>query len=73
MLGITQAGMTNTVRKRLGEVTNCLITGSLYDAMNEARLIPAEHKDSTFITNARLLSFINRIETFLGIALSETL
>lgn len=73
LLGITQAGMTNTVRKRLSEVTNALLTGSLYDAIYEVRQIPPEHKDDTFITDARLLVFINKIEKYLLIPLSTQL
>jgi hypothetical protein len=70
LLGITQAGLTNQVRKTLTEATLCLITGSLYDAIAEARLIPENEKDGTFINNVRLLSFINRIEKYLGLPLS---
>lgn len=73
MLGITQAGMTNQVRKRTAEVTSALATGSLYDAIFEARQIPAEDKDATFITDVRLLAFVNKIETYLGIELSTSL
>jgi hypothetical protein len=70
LLGITQSGMTNQIRKTLTEATLCLLTGSLYDAIHEAREIPEEEKDGVFINNARLLSFINRIESYLGLPLS---
>lgn len=73
LLGITQANMTNSVRKTLSEVTACLMTGSLYDAMLEARAIPNDKKDATFITNARLLAFINKIEIYLNLPLSTQL
>lgn len=72
-LGITLAGKTSDVRKAMAEVTGCLITGSLYDAIAEARLIPAGSEDAIFLTDARLLSFINKIETYLGKPLSSSL
>jgi len=73
ILGITQAGMTATVRTRMGSVISALQTGSLYDVIAECKAIPAEHKDATYITDARLLSFVNKVETYLGITLSVTL
>lgn len=73
LLGITQAGMTSTVRERMAGVISALQTGSLYDVIAEAKAIPSGDKDATFITDARLLSFVNQVETYLGIALSTSL
>jgi len=73
MLGITADNMTGTVRKNMSEVIIALQTGSLYDAITEAKAIPIEDKDMKYITDARLLSFVNKIETELGIALSISL
>jgi len=70
VLGITQAGKTKEVRQAMAEVTSCLQTGSLYDAIDELRLIPAESKDAVFITDTRILSYINKIESYLGLELS---
>lgn len=72
-LGITQDGMTGDVRKATTEVMSALSTGSLYDAIDEIRAIPVEKKDEKYITDARLLAAINKIEAFLGVALSEEL
>lgn len=72
-LGITKAGMTNVIRKNSGDIVLALITGSLYDAIYECRVLPEEKKDSVFITDERLLATINKIETYLGITLSEEL
>lgn len=72
-LGITQAGMTRVVRERTTEVRDCLYTGSLYDAIGAIKSVPEEHKDPVFITNARLLSVLNRIEAYLKLPLSSTL
>jgi len=73
LLGITQAGMTGSVRKTMLQVISAVETGSLYDAISEAKAIPLEAKDEVFITDARILDFVNRIEAYLGIPLSESL
>jgi hypothetical protein len=73
VLGITQAGLTNHVRKTCKEVTDALRSGSLYDALHEVRQIPEQAKDPTFLSNSRLLVFVNKIETYLGLPLSTQL
>jgi len=73
LLGITQSGKTNSVRKLMVEVQGALACGSLYDAIYEARQIPVESRDPVFVSAARILQFINRLEGYLGIPLSETL
>lgn len=67
MLGITQANMTNSVRKILREVKDALTTGSLKDAIYELRQIPSDSKDGIFINNTRILAVINKLETYLEI------
>lgn len=73
LLQITQAGMTATVRRNTAEIRDCLTTGSLYDAMIVIRNFPEENKDEQFITNARLLQVLNKIEVYLGLTPSPTL
>lgn len=73
MLGITADGKTGQVRKALSEVMSALQSGSLKDAIEEVRAIPAPKKDAKYITDVRLLSFINQLETYLGMTLSEEL
>jgi len=73
MLGITADGMTNSVRKATKEIVDAIYTGSLYDAIAEAKSIPLEDKDEKYITDARLLVFVNKLEEYLGVELSETL
>ena len=72
-LGITQLNMTNTVRTVMVLVIQDLQTGSLIDAMAQARAIPSGSKDAIFITDARLLSFINLVEDYLGMVRSSSL
>lgn len=73
LLGITQAGMTSTVRKNTAEAMNALQAGSLYDAIQELKTIPAEDKDSVFLTDVRLLQYLNEIEQYLNIPLTTEL
>lgn len=70
LMGITQDGMTGVVRKNMSEVISALSTGSLYDAIQEAKVIPADKKDNKYITNARLTIFVNKIEAYLQIPLT---
>jgi hypothetical protein len=72
-MGITQSEMTPAVRLATKDVVAALSTGSLYDAITAARAIPAEQKDAVFVTDVRLLVFINKIESYLGIPLSTEL
>jgi hypothetical protein len=73
LLGITQAGMTTTVRNVTADAVSALSTGSLYDAIAAVRNIPAEDKDAVFVTDTRMLAFINSIETYLGLPNSTEL
>lgn len=73
VMGITQDGMTSAVRKAMTEVILALNTASLYDAIDEARAIPEDKKDVKYITDARLLEFINKIEAYLEMPLSTEL
>lgn len=72
-LGITAAGMTKTVRVAMQEVTDCLSTGSLIEAIAEIKAVPQSSYDSTFITPARLLAACNQLEAFCGLTLSTSL
>lgn len=71
LMGITQDGMTGTVRRNLASVVSCLTTGSLYDAIHEIKAIPPEDKDSKYMSNARLTIFMNKIEDYLGVPRTE--
>lgn len=73
MMGITQDGMTKTVRKNMSQVMSALMSGSLYDAIDEAKSIPEQSKDPKYLTDARLLQYVNKIEEYLGIELSNDL
>lgn len=73
MLGITQDGMTGTVIDRLGGVITCLQSGSLYDVIVRIKAIPPANYDPKYITAARLLTFINKVEDYLGLPRSTSL
>lgn len=69
-LGITQAGMTGTVLTKMDPVLKAMLTGSLYEGIARVKAIPSSDFDATFITGARLRTFVNKIEAYLGITLS---
>lgn len=71
-LGITQAGLTNHIRKTLHELINCIHTAALYDACYEISIIPASALDATILSSARLLAVRNEIEEYLGLPISTT-
>jgi len=73
LLGITQENKTGEVLTKLSGVMSAIIAGSLYEAINRTKAIPSSDYDSKYITAARLIKFLNRIETYLGIPLTETL
>lgn len=72
LLGITYDGQTGVVLNKLVDVKNALTSGSLYEAITRIRTIDPADYDVKYITEARLLIFINKIETYLGIPLSES-
>ena len=72
LLGVTTA-QAETVLTVMGGVLVALQSGSLHVAIARAKAIDLLDYDGTFITTVRLLEYVNKIETYLGIALSETL
>lgn len=73
LMGITADGKTGAVRKTMSEAIVALQTGSLYDAIVEAKAVPEDKKDEKYITDERLLAFVNKIEAKLGLPLSTEL
>ena len=71
-LGIEAANMVDEVLTIVAPVLVALQTGSLTSAISRIKAIPTGSYDSTFVTAARLLSYCNQIETFLGITLSTS-
>jgi hypothetical protein len=72
LLGITAAGMTGTVLTVLQGVMQALLAGSLYEALSRIKSISSADYDGTFLNATRVLKFINKIEAYLGIPLTET-
>lgn len=70
LMGISADQMTGDVLSAMSKTILAINTTSLKDAIKEAKAIPEEAKDGKYVTDARLLSFINKIETFLGLPLS---
>ena len=72
-MGITKDDMSEAVLDAMEKVEAAVRTGSLYVAIKRIREIPTEAKDAKYITDARLLEFINKIEEFLGTTISREL
>ncbi len=73
LLGITELGMTGQVRENTKEIIEALSVGSLYEAISKSKTITDDKKDAIFITDARLLKYVNMVEDFLEIPRSDTL
>lgn len=70
ILGITQAGKTGPVLVYTSTLINCLLTGSLYSAVDQINIMINDSSDtksnlSPFITNARLTIYKNLIIAWL--------
>lgn len=73
LMGITQEGKTGEVMDKLALVLPAVQAGSLYLAIERIRAIPSSEYDTKYVTAARLITFINKIETYLGMPLSNAL
>ena len=73
LLGIQQYNETNRVRRVMAQVSSAISSGALTDAIYETRQIPVEERDAIFLSAARLLKYVNLIETYLGVPLSNEL
>jgi hypothetical protein len=70
MMGITQLGLTNHVRKTLFQIDHAIATGSLKDAIEEIIDINPDSLDSVVLTAERVLKFRNEIELYLEVPLA---
>jgi hypothetical protein len=73
LLGITVEGKTGEVLTKLASVQLAVQAGSLHEAISRIRAIPETDYDTKYITASRLLTFVNRIEAYLGLPLSTEL
>ena len=70
LVGITQAGKTEAVTRYLHFVQHYVETGSLYAAINEINIKLSEgipENLAPFVTNDRMINFLNKIKIYLGI------
>ncbi len=70
MLGITQDGKTGEVLNKMAPVISALQSGSLYEAIARAKAIDPADYDTKYVTHARIYSFVNELEAYLGLPLS---
>lgn len=75
LAGITQSGQTLAVISYTADLSQCLYTGSLLAAITLLQGMIADSSEaktacSPFITNAIIESYMNQIQTYLGIPLT---
>lgn len=73
LLGITAENKAGDVLDKTSHVMAAIQSGSLYEAITRIRAISPSDYDSKYITAPRLLVFIQRIETYLKMPLSQSL
>lgn len=73
MMGITADNKTEEVLDIATPMMNALQSGSLTVAIKRAKAIPEQDYDVKYITAARLLSYVNKMEAFMGLPLSNSL
>ena len=72
-LGINADDKVDDVLDVMAPVLVALQSASLTSAIKRAKAIPSASYDSKYVTAARLLQYVNKIETFLGLPHSESL
>jgi len=72
MLGITKAGMVEKVREVLDMPFRAVETGSLVEAITRIKAIPEEQRYPIFVSEERMLKYVNKIEAYLGKPLSTS-
>jgi len=65
IMGIENSGLTDKIRAVLEPTFNALETGSLTTAIEKLNSIQESDKDSTFITNSRILNYVTLITNYL--------
>lgn len=72
-MGITQDNKTEDVLDTMLPVMNALQGGAPTIAIKRAKAISPSAYDSKYVTAARLLAYVNKIEAFLGLSQSSSL
>lgn len=72
-MGITQDNKTEDVLDVMLPVMSALQGGAPTVAIKRAKAISESDYDAKYVTEARLLAYVNKIEAFLGLPLSNSL
>lgn len=75
LAGITASGKTQALIDYTNNLSQCLYTGSLYAAIGAIEVMIADTSDTKtslapFVTNDILYTYLNQIQTYLGLALT---
>lgn len=71
LLGITQEGKTEEVLTKMSSIILSLQSGSLYVAIDQIKKF--QGKDEKYLTDPRLLAFLNKIENYVGATPTQSL
>lgn len=72
-MGIMQDNMTGWLLEKLSSVMEAILAGSLSEAIVRLKAVPIAEYDGKYLTVPRMISFINKIEVYLGIPLTTEL
>lgn len=72
-MGVLQDNMTGWLLNKLSSVMDAVLTGSLTEAIARLKAIPTVEYDGKYMTVPRMIAFINKIETYLGLPLTTEL
>jgi hypothetical protein len=73
IMGIDADDMVDTVLDVMAPVQTALQGGSLTSVIKRIKAVPTSSYDSKYVTAARLLSYCNQVESYLGLPLSTSL
>jgi len=72
-MGVIQDNMTGWLLNKLSPVMDAILTGSLAESITRLKAIPVAEYDGKYMTVPRMIQFINKIETYLGVPLTTEL
>jgi len=72
-MGVLQYNMTGWLLNKLSAVMDAILTGSLTESIARLKAIPIAEYDGKYMTVPRMIQFINKIETYLGLPLTTEL
>lgn len=73
LMGVTQDNKAGDLLTALAPIQPALTSGSLYELIKGLKAIPEDLRDQKYLTDARILGLVNKVETYLKLPLSTSL